>query len=107
MTDDEFWAHVDVRLSADECWMWLGARTGRNGRYGRVDGETAHRRAWELHAGAFAGKRWVGHTCPNLRCVNPSHLICGTAREVLLAAPNWQRRRRAGGRYKAERRLSA
>jgi hypothetical protein len=95
MTDDEFWNLVDVRLP-DECWMFLGGSTGKDGRYGCVGGKvTAHRRAYELSTGEpIPDGFWVGACVKNPRCCNPEHLRCDTPKKVFLSNPNWARTHR-------------
>jgi hypothetical protein len=72
---ERFWDKVDVRTH-DECWPWLGGRTGRG--YGTfwADGmaRAAHKVAYELSAGAVPRGKYVHHTCENVLCMNPAHL---------------------------------
>jgi hypothetical protein len=74
--EDRFWAMVD-RRAADECWPWLGAKTGRQG-YGHFKRDNrvhkAHRIAFELATGIDPGARVVHHHCESKGCVNPAHL---------------------------------
>lgn len=43
-----------------------------------------HRVVWELHNNADATGKVVRHTCDNPKCINPAHLIIGTASENML-----------------------
>lgn len=71
------------------CWTWSGPRH-RQG-YGmfaacRVsDNEvlmvTAHRLAYRIYVGAITQPNVI-HTCMNLDCTNPAHLILGTQADV-------------------------
>jgi hypothetical protein len=82
----DFWSNVDIR-GPGECWPWLGAKHKRSGhgRY-RWNGQerTAHSIAHELTYGETEGKRGtqgvlMRHSCDNPPCVNPAHIIPGTA----------------------------
>ena len=77
-----FWAKVDVR-SPDECWLWLGARSGLG--YGcftiKHAAYTAHRIALAAAATEVPVNRGVMHGCDNPPCCNPAHLSLGTQAE--------------------------
>lgn len=74
----------------DECWLWTGALVG-NGypHIGQVTlyGEFkkfpyGHRTSWALTNGRWpAAGEVVMHTCDVPRCVNPNHLVVGTAQQ--------------------------
>lgn len=72
-----YWAKVD-RRGPDECWPWLGGKSGAG--YGVLRDDTgkhvyAHREALRL-AGADPGIE-TRHSCDTPGCVNPGHLLPG------------------------------
>jgi hypothetical protein len=85
---EDFWKNVDIR-GPNECWPWLGAKHKRfeHGRY-RWKGQerTAHSVAHEITYGPTEGVRGttgilMRHSCDSPPCVNPAHIIPGTAKD--------------------------
>lgn len=80
-----FWEKVQIG-SADECWLWTGARLKSQGgreAYGHVNingsSFTAHVIAWELSTGEQLPVGMIGcHACDNPPCCNPAHVFPGT-----------------------------
>lgn len=71
-----FWKHVQ-KLS-DDCWVWTGPLSGDGVGEFTVEGQVvmAHRYSWKLWLGRMPPEQaTLSHSCGNLRCVNPHHLV--------------------------------
>jgi hypothetical protein len=78
VTQEQFWARVDVR-SADECWPWTSAKNTHGYGFVRTERKTASRKAYELaHCVDLPGSVVVRHSCDNPICCNPLHLLSGS-----------------------------
>lgn len=95
-TEQRFWEKIE---KTPTCWLWRGGRVGSSdvsaGRYGRFATSTTrgnvvlvlpHRFSWELHFGPVPAGLQVLHACDEPACVNPDHLMVGTARANVLDA---------------------
>lgn len=88
LSKSRFWEKVNIK-SKKECWLWLGYITESG--YGRTTGKNkillyAHRVAKTLHLGReLKPGMSVAHTCGNLACCNPSHLV-----EKSFLSTNWR-----------------
>lgn len=87
-----FWEFVDKRNDdghnghndgQDACWNWKGAI--RQGGYGYFSwfgkNYAAHRLSYQLTKGDIPKGMFICHKCNNPRCVNPSHLYIGDAKD--------------------------
>jgi HNH endonuclease len=101
-----FWARVNKQgpipsgnPNIGRCWLWTGAKVPSGYGYikvvshGRRRSIMAHRLSWEMQKGDIPGNEFVRHKCDTRACVNPDHLILGTAQENMM---DMAKRGRAG-----------
>lgn len=85
----------DVKVRLDHyseqrgaCREWVGARFESGYGLIRLEGRTrrAHRVSYESVYGPIPDGLMVRHTCDNPPCINPEHLILGTAKDNMTDA---------------------
>lgn len=73
-----------VSKADDGCWIWLGSRWARYGKFclpGDQRRVAAHRWAYEHFRGPVPEGLELDHLCRNIWCVNPGHLEPVTHKE--------------------------
>lgn len=77
---DRLVKHIDY---VDDCWLWTAAKN--NSGYGMIRHGTkmitAHRASYESFVGPIPEGKNVCHTCDNISCINPNHLLPLTHQE--------------------------
>jgi HNH endonuclease len=72
-----FWASVDRAESGDDCWRWRGEPNRDRHPVFRVKHHavSVSRVAWFAATGEFPLGGRMRHTCENISCVRPEHLV--------------------------------
>lgn len=99
-TPDELRARIRELSVVDEsgCWLWQGEKNERGYAYMCAFGKLmrVHRLSYLLFNGNLDGPQ-VRHTCDVKDCVNPDHLVLGTAQDN---SNDMKERNRPRGRYR-------
>lgn len=95
-TNSRFWEKVDVR-GPEDCWEWIGSKLVQG--YGNFWLNKTVTRSHRITLSVVSGpppspKAMAMHKCDNTSCVNPAHLVWGTAKDN--HSDMW-RKGRAGG----------
>ena len=68
------------------CWLWTANKNNHgDGMFSWMGSKhAAHRMSWRFHVGDIPEKAQVLHRCDNPACVNPDHLVLGSAKDNMV-----------------------
>ena len=84
MSPDLLPSRIAAKIAVDHtgCWCWLSYRNPKG--YGKLGGDMAHRRIFELLVGPIPEGLQIDHLCRVRHCVNPDHMDLVTNRTNVL-----------------------
>lgn len=81
---ERIWAKIK-EADGDSCWIWEGALGARGRPFASFEGKSyyVHIKMYQALVGEIAPGLILRHTCDNILCVSPAHLVPGTRKENL------------------------
>lgn len=103
--EDRFWSKVNKTA---DCWLWTGKQNDHGYGIFTISSQQyrAHRVVWEVINGPIPGGKLVRHMCDQRMCVNPAHLVLGTAQDNAADAARRSRINRKRGSGTASAKLA-